>query len=654
MRFIFLIIMTAVTLGNKDLCDDETLADKMLGAVPKKDCPTDQEAIAKRVEEEYRKFYSTSPLKTAKIKGVTLSGSEEEIKAVKDILTSNPPNDWEKAAAGCETTLCALSQLVGSPLAAKQLLNIKPMSGYTLSLGQGINKGAQEQIWSVSEINEIYAAVTKLPPELMNLNGLDKIKRMANGYRKHEHSGNVAAYASPGFGPVSGEIVFYETGLSGLSTGVSPLHQKSWPQEVLVHELCHHHDFQGMYKGLSFRLGSERKDSEWGKLSGWEKGVTPEGYGEWKRSPEAKFISGYAQTNPVEDFAESCMNYILNPENLKKETPEKYQFLKENVFNQKEFKDQIWNGPQSWPKLNQLLASPEECTKRLSECAATTKIYKFQKVESALQETKCFKNFKEKRINSINQSLSSQPDYCEKGGPTFIFLQKEKMCQDVIENYSTLLNSARDQDYSNATKTCQSKKDFSAECLFKETGIQEKIPSQISPALKKLLIQQVPDRHMALASELKSINSSLWLKPCLETASKISSFQMSDGRMDVIYTSKSTGMSDNLGQYIYQNYSRDDINTDCAQSILTSLTKNGYKVPEDGNAVNVLLGEFQHELKSLEAEVIQPLRSVGCTDDRCKKKKISELLKVWEQKSQSRSSFSEKKFIEELVKKLDE
>lgn len=49
------------------------------------------------------------------------------------------------------------------------------------------------------------------------------------------------------------------------------------------------------------------------------------------------FVSNYAHTNLFEDFAESYSTYITNPDLLKFFSPEKYEFMKENLFNGVEY-----------------------------------------------------------------------------------------------------------------------------------------------------------------------------------------------------------------------------------------------------------------------------------------------------------------------------
>ncbi len=63
---------------------------------------------------------------------------------------------------------------------------------------------------------------------------------------------------------------------------------------------------------------------EWEKISG--------------KRPESECVSDYARTSPAEDFAESYRAYCRDPETLRKASPEKYAFMREKVFNGREYK----------------------------------------------------------------------------------------------------------------------------------------------------------------------------------------------------------------------------------------------------------------------------------------------------------------------------
>src|SRR5690606_6657464 len=191
------------------------------------------------------------------------------------------------------------------------------------------------QIWSPKEIRELDAAISKLPPELTDLPHFNLIERMADGYRRSTSSSSTAAFASPRIKNFKeAELVIYDSGLSRLSTK-NPYLSTSWPQEVLIHEICHHYDFKGYYTSNEGKMTTEQKSSAFSKLSNWKRTVGPKGEETWKSSSNAQFVSDYAATQPAEDFAETCSNYVLHPEKLKAKAPAKYAFMKKNVFNNK-------------------------------------------------------------------------------------------------------------------------------------------------------------------------------------------------------------------------------------------------------------------------------------------------------------------------------
>ena len=49
-------------------------------------------------------------------------------------------------------------------------------------------------------------------------------------------------------------------------------------------------------------------------------------------------VSNYGKTSPIEDFAESVTAYRYNPERLK-DCPSKYYYMKDFVFQGKEYTD---------------------------------------------------------------------------------------------------------------------------------------------------------------------------------------------------------------------------------------------------------------------------------------------------------------------------
>lgn len=87
-------------------------------------------------------------------------------------------------------------------------------------------------------------------------------------------------------------------------------------KDTLTHEVGH----QTYSKFLS---ESDRK--EWGKLSAERTGQ--------------ECVSGYAQKDKFEDFAESYRAYVRDPESLKQVSSEKYEFMRNKVFEGREYSE---------------------------------------------------------------------------------------------------------------------------------------------------------------------------------------------------------------------------------------------------------------------------------------------------------------------------
>lgn len=118
---------------------------------------------------------------------------------------------------------------------------------------------------------------------------------------------------------------------------------------VLVHELGHIKD-TGLMKGDFWSGESEFKDGEKAlyendpSLKFYRIGFESEKKVK-KGLTEEDFVTGYAMTDPFEDFAETYNFYVLHGGQFKKmaesneSLSQKYEFMKEEVFDGKEFKN---------------------------------------------------------------------------------------------------------------------------------------------------------------------------------------------------------------------------------------------------------------------------------------------------------------------------
>ncbi len=252
-------------------------------------------------------------------------------------MLGEQPNSWQKANS-CKTVLCALTKLYDSEESAKRVLNIAKRNNYLVSASKDFtdeNKQSMGQLFSAEEIRIIDIAFKKLPANFRKLKSLSRIKRMPDGYSK-PGSPDAVAYARPALdGYWEGEITFIS---SAFTSG------KKEAAMTAVHELAHHLDYSNSNKT---RFGIS-ESPEFLKLSGWKldkkyemqkgKKVLVE---TWTRPETKKFVYDYAGTKPAEDFAEAVSYYIYEPEIFRDLDPEKYNFIKKNVFNGQEFDKDI-------------------------------------------------------------------------------------------------------------------------------------------------------------------------------------------------------------------------------------------------------------------------------------------------------------------------
>jgi hypothetical protein len=487
-------------------------------------CPTEDEVILKNVSQEYQKYFGKLPKKTATIGGLSLQGSQKEIDIALISLGEKPPKDWSKLAKSCSTVFCAFEKNLKSKESAFQLFNIAAKSGYVLTLDQSLNPRNLNQVWSPAEIREMDAAVNKLPKELKQLKHLKKIERMVDGYRIEGHNANVAAFATNyDFMENEAKIVMYDTGLSEKSSGLMAYDSVAWPQEVLVHELCHHHDYNGDYDSyFSSEYYSMNEDKGFSTLSGWKKTLDSHGGDKWVYSTNAQFISDYAKTNPIEDYAETCMNYVLHPNELQRMVPLKYSYMKKNVFNGADFKNSPWNSLElNWPALRSLVADENGCSLSIAKCLeelnfdgqrlnipltikksgntiSTTYVdgHPFKNIK----ENQCVKKMRSDRVAQFINFLSSQDDFCQQGGEYGVLKNANKICAKAENLLANMLNEATSIQLFPLISKCQNSTTTQLTCVSEL--FFKKFPPPIPEEYKKI-VKKVIDVRFQNASKKK-------------------------------------------------------------------------------------------------------------------------------------------------------
>lgn len=195
----------------------------------------------------------------------------------------------------CNDVICAVSSVWGRELGLK-ILYIKLK--YNFSVSEYIKKDSVR--FSSGQLDAIIKGLNDIPKELLSTiqsYGLSKPK-IIMGVTDPDWASAVA----------NGAQIKFNSKIHDSEGKATYGHQNSQIKFTLVHELGH---LIHMRDGI---------------LKAWE-----------KSTGSTCFISEYAKTNSKEDFADSFRAYRYAPETLQSECPEKYQIMKELIFNNKEF-----------------------------------------------------------------------------------------------------------------------------------------------------------------------------------------------------------------------------------------------------------------------------------------------------------------------------
>jgi hypothetical protein len=327
----------------------------------------ENQKIRSKLEKKYRELYpgeKDRPLRVGSMipgriadgkrfrRVDSIKGSAEEIDVFKKVLGGSPPEDWKKRVKDCETVLCALDTFTKDREASLRLMTMPKVYGYAFTLDQkrsllsdergGGHTGSpkskihlriksfpklKESIWKRSELRKLEKVLSKLPSSFHHL-AIDEIVRLPDGYKDPEHSGRLG-YAR------SRVDKWYRSGdlFDGLIHLFELAREKDF-SHVFLHELAHHYDFKELDKGGSDIHLHEKigfiEHNHWVK-AGQSKD------GQYHHSVHSCFIDTYQTQNPMEDFADKISYYVQYPHLLRDICPENYEFIKENVFNSKEY-----------------------------------------------------------------------------------------------------------------------------------------------------------------------------------------------------------------------------------------------------------------------------------------------------------------------------
>ena len=225
-----------------------------------------------------------------------------------------------KIKSNCEKVQCAVESIFGEVLGNK-LLYLKKNYGFN---GSDISFYDSSRL-KLHEINSLITAVESFPSYLFSNDQNQQITKFRRGFilRRHMKS-MVSAY----YRASDESISFYDRWSIARSQD---------RERTVFHELAHHiSEYFRPFLGQNLS-----EDKRWRSLSGWQsRGRYSDGSRRWIATKKDSFTSQIGAMNPLEDFAESMVAYRYNPQLLKKVSLEKYQLIKEVIFDGLEYTDE--------------------------------------------------------------------------------------------------------------------------------------------------------------------------------------------------------------------------------------------------------------------------------------------------------------------------
>ncbi len=287
-------------------------------------CAESVKNLLPELEREYKRYYPYKGMITRPVKGIPLSGNEEELDALEKILGRKPPKNWPGVAISCFDVPCAAEKLFGSREAALRALIIQKRDGFTISVSQ--DHSTDERIFRPEEIRQIDFILQKLPKEFKDSarKTLKEFRRVANTSYDKSLLQNANGYAMHSCNCIE----FYDGAFTNhpfVALG------------TITHEIAHHFDFSN---------SSISNTEAYRSLGGWGRGQEKhksDGTAEieYSRSARKPLVTPYAATSPDEDFAESVNFYVTSPNDLERMDPQKYAFIRSRVFGGKEFRNSL-------------------------------------------------------------------------------------------------------------------------------------------------------------------------------------------------------------------------------------------------------------------------------------------------------------------------
>lgn len=415
-----------------------------------------------KYEDDYALLYpSKDPVITETIHFNEIKGTKAELEVLKKFLGKERyevPPEFNSIAKTCENVLCVLTKLLGDKESAYRVLNIAAKTGYVVSLAQVTYGSPRQEKWSLAEIKVIEKAFERLPPTFYHLKSFTQIR---------------AEVDSPVCSTAAGVFEYNEKYI-----GVCESKRGSkLNRHMIIHEVAHAYDHE-------FSVGEHEHFDKWyGGASGFSdfswvttKNSEPDAKSIPKYEKKGSFVTRYAETNVVEDFAESVAWYIENPELSLTKTPEKYNFLKNKIFHGQEY-----ISPKSNAMVEKLFPLEQTINQVIQKCLARLTSFNYENgyLYNLVFDNKFTENYCNQDIQTIvaskiaSKSLSQQCTF-EKEFEEMNLYINQKVDYRMKKSLSLLLSNAQLEDQKikdNYTKKCLAKNDFTTNCFISELAV---------------------------------------------------------------------------------------------------------------------------------------------------------------------------------------
>lgn len=250
--------------------------------------------------------------KNETIAGISFEGeSQENLTAFKRLVTAvnfygHVDQTQPQFSSQCKKVKCAVDEIFGET--GTQTLFMLRKFGFN---GSHIAHHRDADAWKKSELDEVLLALSDFPSSVLPMQDNRKLIHFKRGYMRTGGEHTIANAVIEIFDVWNEE-------------------NKEMRRYTIAHEVGHY---------IAGESDVDETDY-WKSLSDWSsRTVIEDGerVTQYEAGRQRTLVSRYAKSNPSEDFAESVSAYRYNPSRLKDKSPEKYDLIKNVIFNGVEY-----------------------------------------------------------------------------------------------------------------------------------------------------------------------------------------------------------------------------------------------------------------------------------------------------------------------------